>query len=142
MARKTVLLIDDEQAYLEALADALEYDGHRVLKATTGEEALSILEKEQVDLATIDIMMPPGASIQKQTSSQETGIYLCELITRRYPNIDLFCLSVVSDPGVIRQIKRMRVQFLRKGETPLRTVLRMIQSRLSGIAYSTERDAR
>lgn len=140
MTRKTVLLIDDEQGFLEALTDALEHEGNRVLKASTGEEALRILETEHVDLATIDIMMPPGPSLSGQTSSQETGIYLCKLITQRYPHLPLFCISVVSDVGVISQLQRLGVSFLRKGETPLRTVLNKIRSRLTGIVYSTGRD--
>lgn len=140
MSQKTVLLIDDEQGFLEALADALEYEGHRVLKASTAEEALRILAKERVDLATIDIMMPPGSSLEGKTSSHAAGIYLCEIITRQYPNLDLFCLSVISDLDVIRQVQDLGVRFLRKGETPLQTVLNMIRSRLTGIAYSTERD--
>ena len=139
MAQKTVLLIDDEQGFLEALADALEHEGHRVLKATTAEEALLVLKNEKVNLATVDIMMPPGPSLEGKISSHETGIMLCEKITQMYPAIDVFCLSVVSDPKVIRKIESFRVRFLRKGETPLRTVINMMRSRLTGIAYSTDR---
>lgn len=140
MHQKTVLLIDDEQGLLEPLEDALCNEGYRVLKASTGEEALAILACEQVDLATIDVMMPPGPSLEAATSSQRTGLYLCQQIVQRYPELDLFCLSVVSDSDLIREIQSLGVRFLRKGETPLRTVLNMIRSRLSGVAYSTKLD--
>ena len=139
MTQKTVLLIDDEQGFLEALADALEHEGHRVLKAVTAEDALRVLKQETVHLATVDIMMPPGQSLENQTTSHDAGIMLCETITQQYPNLDVFCLSVVSDRDVIRRVQSLGVRFLRKGETPLRTVLNMIRSRLTGIAYSTER---
>lgn len=142
MVQKTILLIDDEQGLLEALEDALVHEGHRVLKATTGEEALAILAQEHVDLATVDIMLPPGASLESETSSQRTGLFLCQKIVKQYPKMDLFCLSVVSDPDLIREIQSLGVRFLRKGETPLVTVLNMMKSRLTGIAYSTERDGR
>ncbi len=140
MQQKTVLLIDDEQGFLEALEDALTAEGYLVLKASTGEQALQILARQQVDLATIDVMMPPGSSLEGKTSSQQTGLYLCQQIVRLYPNVDLFCLSVVNDPEMIRAIQLLDVRFLRKGETPLRTVLNMIRSRLTGVAYSSERD--
>ena len=140
MIPKTVLLIDDEQGFLEALEDALIHEGHRVLKAFTGEEALDVLSREHVDLATVDMMLPPGDSLKEQTTSQRTGLYLCKYIVKRYPKIDLFCLSVVNDPGLIKEIQSLGVRFLRKGETPLSTLLNMIRSRLTGIAYSTERD--
>jgi CheY-like chemotaxis protein len=140
VAQKTVLLVDDEQGYLEALADALEFEGHRVLKAVTAADALDILHRENVHLATVDIMLPPGESLEGQMTSHDAGIMLCERITRRYPNLDVFCLSVVSDLNVIRKIEAFGVRFLRKGETPLRTVLNMIRSRLTGVAYSTDDD--
>ena len=42
MPPKTILLIDDEQGLLEALEDALTHEGHRVLKAYTGEELKAV----------------------------------------------------------------------------------------------------
>jgi DNA-binding response OmpR family regulator len=138
VSQKTVLLVDDEQGFLEALSDALEYEGYRVQKATTVEDALRILENETVHLATVDIMIPPGPSLESETTSQEAGVWLCETITRKYPKVDVFCLSVVSDEMTIRRIQSFGVKFLRKGETPLRTVLNMMRSRLTGIAFSTD----
>lgn len=142
MTPKTVLLIDDEQGLLEALEDALVHEGYRVLKAVTGEEALAILARERVDLATVDVMLPPGPTLEAHTSSQRTGLYLCQQIVSTYPDLDLFCLSVVNDPDLIKAIQALGVRFLRKGETPLRTVLNMMRSRLTGIAYSSERDGK
>ncbi len=139
---KTVLLIDDEPGYSEALVDALEYEGHRVLKAVTAEDALRILKEERVHCATVDIMLPQGKSLESHVASRDSGIMLCEEITSKYPDIDLFCLSVLSDLTVISKIESLGVRFLRKGETPLRTVLNMIRSRLTGVAYSTEQDRR
>jgi DNA-binding NtrC family response regulator len=142
VTQKTVLLVDDEQGFLEALADALEHEGHRVLKAATVEDALRIFEREKIDLATVDVMLDPGKSLESKVSSSEAGIYLLEILSDRYPNLDLFCLSVIGDMNAIRRIESLRVRFLRKGETPLRTILNMIRSRLTGIAYSTERNSK
>jgi len=138
--QKVVLIIDDEKGFIEALGDALVFEGYNVLKAETAEEALRILKKEHVDVATVDIMMPPGSSLESQAASHRTGVILCRTIRGLYPKIDVFCISVVTDNNTIREIQNMGVQFLRKGETPLRTVLGMIRSRLTGIAYSTGRN--
>lgn len=140
MTNKTVLLIDDEQSFLEPLADALEFEGYRVLKARTADEAFDFLEQEHIDLVTIDIMLDPGSAFVDNVDSHSTGIYLCEEIKQEWPNIDAFCISVVSDMKIIRKIESLGIRFLRKGETPLRTVLNMLRSRLTGIAYSTDRD--
>jgi CheY-like chemotaxis protein len=138
--RKTVLLVDDEQSFLEPLSDALEFEGHRVLKARTADEALDILKRERIDLITIDIMLDPGEALQNKVESHSAGLFLCEEISRNYPDIDAFCISVVSEMRIIRKIESLGIRFLRKGETPLRTVLNRLRSRLTGIAYSTERD--
>jgi len=138
--QKTVLLIDDEQCYIEALGDALVFEGYKVLKAVTAEEALEILNKYRVDLVTVDIMIPQGASLEAETDSHNAGLYLCKVIRRNHPIIDVFCISVIRDPEIIRQIRRLGVIFLPKGETPLRSVLNRLRSRLTGIAYSTDRD--
>ena len=140
MPSKTVLLIDDEQSFLEPLTDALEFEGHRVLKARTADEALKILKRQRIDLVTIDIMLDPGKALQDKVDSHSTGIFLCEEISRKYPQIDAFCISVVSEMRIIRKIESLGIRFIRKGETPLRTVLSMLRSRLTGMAYSTERD--
>jgi len=137
---KTILLIDDDQAFLEPLADALEFEGHHILKARTADEALEILKQKQVDLVTIDIMLDPGDALKDEVDSHSTGIFLCEEITRKYPQIDAFCISVVSEMRIIRKIESLGIRFLRKGETPLRTVLNMLRSRLTGVAYSSEHD--
>ena len=140
MIKKTILLIDDEPGFIEALEDALVHEGHRVLKAMTAEEGLDVLNREKVDLVTVDVMLPPGPSLQAVTTSQRAGLYLCQQIVKKYPNLDVFCLSVVNDPDLIREIQSLGVRFLRKGETPLATMLNMIRSRVTGLAYSSERD--
>lgn len=136
MAKKTVLLVDDEQGFLEALSDALEFEGYRVLKATSVENALLLLETKKIDLITIDIMLPPGPSLVKSIESHNAGLFLCKKVTSNYPKIEAFCISVISDESIIKEIESLGVRFLRKGETPLRTVLSMIRSR-TGPTYST-----
>ena len=138
MSRKTILIIDDEQGFIEPLKDALEHQGHKVLTASTGEEALDLLDLYNIDFVTVDIMMPPGDSLEGKTTSHETGILLCEEIREQFPKCDVFCISVVTNPEVIKYIQSLGVRFFRKGETPLRKILDMISSRLTGIAYSTE----
>lgn len=141
MNRKTILLIDDEQSFLEPLADALSSEGYRILIARTASEALEILKQEKVDMVTIDIMLDPGEALKDKVDSHKTGLFLCEEISRNYPHIDAFCISVISDMQTIKKVESFGIRFLRKGETPLRTVLNMLRSRLTNVAYSTELDS-
>jgi DNA-binding NarL/FixJ family response regulator len=133
---KTVLLVDDEQAFLEPLDDALTFEGYRVLKARDVSAALEILQNERIDLVSVDIMLSPGARLEGVVDSQRAGVYLCEWVSKEYPRLDAFCISVVSDHATIRQIERCGFQFIGKGETSLRTVIEMMKAKLRGVPYS------
>lgn len=53
-----ILLAEDDPRLREALTDSLEIQGHQVLQAANGHDALVILEKQQPDLVLSDINMP------------------------------------------------------------------------------------
>ena len=55
---KTILVVDDEYALVETLADLLEDEGYRVISAANGDAGLSRLEEEKPDLILTDFMMP------------------------------------------------------------------------------------
>lgn len=54
----TLLVADDEFAVLEVLSMALEGEGHRVLKAGDGADALRILSHQACDIVVCDENMP------------------------------------------------------------------------------------
>ena len=54
----TVLAVDDQSINLRLLDAVLAPRGHRVLTATSGADALAMLETEDVDLVLLDILMP------------------------------------------------------------------------------------
>ena len=59
LSGRTVLVVDDDARNIFALSSALERRGMRVLTATTGHEAISILETSpDVSIVLMDIMMP------------------------------------------------------------------------------------
>lgn len=57
MAKKTILVVDDEQAIRNVLRDILEFEQYTVLEATSGVEALKKLETNAIDLLFLDIKM-------------------------------------------------------------------------------------
>ena len=63
MAR-TILVVDDEPTLREALVDALEADGFRVVAAADGREALTQFRAERPDLVLLDLMLPELSGIE------------------------------------------------------------------------------
>ncbi len=58
-SRLSVLVVEDEPLILDIVADELNEAGFQVLQATTGEEAVAILEGvSSVDLLLTDIRLP------------------------------------------------------------------------------------
>ncbi len=58
MAAKRILVVEDDRAVREGIADILEVAGYEVLTASNGEEALNMLRQQRLDLIVSDIMMP------------------------------------------------------------------------------------
>jgi CheY-like chemotaxis protein len=55
---KKVLVVDDEPALLDVLAQVLADEGYAVATARDGEHALRQAEQERPDLVLMDVMMP------------------------------------------------------------------------------------
>lgn len=53
-----ILVCDDDKEIVEAIEIYLSQEGYRIIKAYDGEEAISLLEREDIHLLIMDIMMP------------------------------------------------------------------------------------
>lgn len=62
MNRKRILVVDDNEAIVKALAMKLEAAGYEVLKALDGGEAVSAARTKNPDLIVLDINFPPDVA--------------------------------------------------------------------------------
>lgn len=53
-----ILIVEDDQTYLEVMKFKLEQEGYRIERAADVSEALSIIERNKIDLIISDILMP------------------------------------------------------------------------------------
>jgi DNA-binding response OmpR family regulator len=60
MTKRTILLIEDEQAISEPLAAALAREGFEAVVASTAAKGLELLEARSPDLVLLDVMLPDG----------------------------------------------------------------------------------
>ncbi len=72
----TILSVDDD-GFNQELASAIfiEYDNIKVIQAGHGKEAISILEKEPVDIILLDLIMPEMNGIETLTYLKESNEY-------------------------------------------------------------------
>lgn len=73
MNKKTILAVDDEIHILELLKYNLETNGYDVITVETGEEALMLLSKENIDAVLLDVMLPKidGLEVLRRIRSTE-----------------------------------------------------------------------
>lgn len=56
--RARILLVDDEEDFLQTLSDRLKIRGLQVSTASSGEDAVSKVEKHEYDAIVVDLSMP------------------------------------------------------------------------------------
>lgn len=73
MEKNSILVVDDDRDIIRFINVNLEQEGFTVFSADNGEEALEVLNNNDVQLAILDVMMP-----------QMDGIELCRRIREKY----------------------------------------------------------
>jgi CheY-like chemotaxis protein len=73
---KKIMVVDNEPDIVDLTRTVLELGGYEVVAAHSGEECLRLLEKEQVDLVLLDIMMPgmSGWDVFNRINKKSTDI--------------------------------------------------------------------
>ena len=79
--RKTLLVVDSDDEIRESLTAALRRD-YRVLRAATGEAALQMMQKEDVDLMLLEVHLP-GIS----------GFEVLKIAQENYPYVEIIVIS-------------------------------------------------
>jgi two-component system response regulator VanR len=71
---ENILIVDDEQSITDLIEIYLKNENYRVFKFYNGEDALKCIEKEPIDLAILDIMLPDinGFSICRRIREEYT----------------------------------------------------------------------
>ena len=67
-----ILVCDDDKEIVKAIEIYLSKEGYRILKAYNGKEALDIIEKNEIHLIILDIMMPQMNGIEVANKVRET----------------------------------------------------------------------
>ncbi len=70
-----VLLVDDEEEFVSALAERLDIRGIEAKVATDGEQALEIIGDESFDVIVLDVIMPgiSGLEVLQRIKSEGIG---------------------------------------------------------------------
>jgi two-component system NtrC family response regulator len=84
-----VLIVDDDDATRESLAEALEIAGFEVLAASRGEDALRLAVRERPSAAVVDFRMPGLSGVEVINRMLATpGLQtLCTILATAWPEV-------------------------------------------------------
>ena len=109
-----ILVCDDDREIVDAIEIYLSQDGYKIYKAYDGEQAIQILDKEDIHLLIMDIMMPRLDGIR------------ATLKIREYSSIPIIILSAKSeDTDKILVLNIGADDYICKPFTPLALVARV-----------------
>ena len=126
MSETTVLVVEDEDSFVDALTVGLQREGFRVQVARDGAEALELFDLVEPDLVLLDLMLPriSGVDVCRQIRARSTVPII--MVTAKSSEIDTVVgLEVGADdyvtkPYRLRELVARMLAVLRRapGEEP------------------------
>jgi len=99
-----ILIIDDEEVLQDVLTSLIRREGHTTFSARTGEQGIDLLEREDVDLVVLDLMLPgmSGQEVLKQ-------------IRQRHPDVIVVVITAYSSiEGAIEAMREGAFHYIPK----------------------------
>ena len=103
MSEINILVVDDEKEIAELVEIYLVSDGYRVFKAENAREGLEILEKENIHLVLLDIMMPGMNGLEMCRKIRETNNIPIIMLSAKSTDLDkILGLGTGADDYVVK----------------------------------------
>jgi len=85
--KPSILIVDDDEVMQETLSSVLRKGGYEIFSVASGNEALSLIKKNIIDLVLLDMKLPDvdGLEIQKKIRAFDTEILV--IIMTAYSDI-------------------------------------------------------
>lgn len=98
MAMASVLIVDDDAAFREAIGRVLRAGGHEIRMAANATQALGVVRESAPDILITDLIMPDG-----------DGIELLTAVKKDYPAVWVLAVSGRGRIGGLDLLKLARV---------------------------------
>jgi CheY-like chemotaxis protein len=122
-SKQTILIVDDDADFAEAVASFLEANGYHVLQARNGSDGLTVAKAEHPDLILMDIMMRERTEgfftiqeMRRTPGLQNTPIFILSSLYSQIPGFritpeaswlahDAFFPKPVDPPQLLEKIR-------------------------------------
>ena len=136
MEETNILVVDDEKEIADLVEIYLVSDGYKVFKANNAKEGLEILEKEEIHLVLLDIMMPGMDGLEMCRKIRETNNIPIIMLSAKSTDLDkILGLGTGADDYVVKpfEMKELIARInavLRRTEIPEDTKKRLVFDKL------------
>ncbi|HVE72346.1 MAG TPA: sigma-54 dependent transcriptional regulator [Thermoanaerobaculia bacterium] len=83
-----ILIVDDEEVLRDVLDAVLRREGFDIVAAASGEEALNVLDSEEIDLVILDVMLPGISGIDTLRAIRISNPNLPVIVITAFSSID------------------------------------------------------
>ena len=108
--QSTVLIAEDDKDIRELLKLYLESEGYRILEAENGRLALELAQKEQPDMAILDVMMPEMNGLEVTRALRKSSeIPILILSAKSTDNDKILGLNLGADDYIAKPFNPMEI---------------------------------
>lgn len=107
---ENILVVDDEKEIADLVELYLNNENYKVFKFYSSIEALKYIEREQIDLAVLDIMMPELNGFELCRKIRENYTYPIIMLTAKDSEIDqINGLTIGADDYIVKPFKPLEL---------------------------------
>ena len=103
--RATFLVVDDEEAFLDTVAQRVLLKGYEVHTATSGAQALAVAARERIDYAVVDLKL-----------GDMDGLDLITKLKREQPGMQTMLLTAFGSEKLKEATKALNTEYFEKQE--------------------------
>ena len=119
--KRSVLVVDDEKVFRNYIRQMKVWEDSELYiadEARSAEEALRILERQEINIVILDVSMPG-----------KNGVFLSEIIAAKYPQTAMIAVSSYDDYDYVREIlKNGAHDYILKSRLTEETLMRALES--------------
>ncbi len=102
---ENILIVDDEKEIADLIEVYLKNDGYSVYKFYNGMDALCCIEKQKIDLAILDVMLPDIDGFHICQKIRENHFYPIIMLTAKVEDTDkIMGLTIGADDYITKPI--------------------------------------
>ena len=106
--RIDVLVVEDEESFIDALTIGLEREGFNVTVARDGQQAIRLFEKESFDVILLDLMLPKMSGLDVCRAIRGTSDVPIIIVSAKGEEVDMVLMLEIGADDYVTKPYRLR----------------------------------